>query len=46
MTKTEEKKIDGSDTSKQITFADLGLDEKILKKIEAKGYKHPSAIQV
>jgi superfamily II DNA/RNA helicase len=31
--------------STQITFADLGLSEKILKKIEQKGYKTPSPIQ-
>jgi superfamily II DNA/RNA helicase len=36
MTNIEDKKIDGSNTSNEITFADLGLSEKILKKIEEK----------
>ncbi len=45
MTKTEEKNIDWLDTAKKITFADLGLSEKLLKKITAKGYEFPSAIQ-
>jgi ATP-dependent RNA helicase DeaD len=45
MTNIEDKKIDGSNTSNEITFADLGLSEKILKKIEEKWYKNPSAIQ-
>ncbi len=45
MTNTEEKNIDGELSTKKITFADLGLSEKMLKKITAKGYKFPSAIQ-
>jgi len=45
MTNIEEKKIDWEDTVKKVTFADLGLSEKILKKITAKGYEFPSAIQ-
>jgi len=45
MTNTQEKKIDGEDTAKKVTFADLGLSEKLLKKITAKGYEFPSAIQ-
>ena len=45
MTKIEEKKIDWEDTAKKTTFADLGLSEKILKKITSKWYEFPSAIQ-
>lgn len=41
-----EKKIDGDkNEANKITFADLGLSEKMLAKITAKGYKYPSAIQ-
>ncbi|MDF1682981.1 MAG: hypothetical protein P1U46_04705 [Patescibacteria group bacterium] len=41
-----EKKIDGTENeANKITFADLGLSEKMLAKITAKGYKFPSAIQ-
>jgi len=40
-----EKKIDSTDTENKTTFADLGLSEKMLAKITAKGYKFPSAIQ-
>jgi len=32
-------------TETHVTFADLGLSDKILKKIEKKGYTRPSAIQ-
>lgn len=32
-------------TSTQVTFSDLGLSEKMLKAIKAKGYEYPSAIQ-
>jgi len=45
MSNIEEKKIDGNDTAKKVTFADLGLSDKLLKKITAKGYEYPSAIQ-
>jgi len=45
MTNTEKKKIDGVDSTNKITFADLGLSEKMLAKITAKGYEFPSAIQ-
>jgi len=34
-----------TNTNNEITFADLGLSEKILKKIEKKWYKNPSPIQ-
>lgn len=40
-----EKKIDAVDTSTKIKFSDLGLSEKMLAKITAKGYEYPSAIQ-
>lgn len=40
-----EKKIDADDTNNKVTFADLGLSQKMLDKITAKGYKFPSAIQ-
>jgi len=41
-----EKKIDWAENeANKITFADLGLSEKMLAKITAKGYKFPSAIQ-
>ncbi len=44
--KVEEKKIDGAENEEnKTTFADLGLSEKMLAKITAKGYKFPSAIQ-
>lgn len=33
------------DTAEKTTFADLGLSERMLEKITAKGYKYPSAIQ-
>jgi len=46
MSETIEKKIDAEDTTNKTTFADLGLSEKMLAKITAKGYKYPSAIQV
>jgi superfamily II DNA/RNA helicase len=45
MSEKIEKKIDAADTETKITFADLGLSEKMLAKITAKGYKYPSAIQ-
>jgi len=45
MTVKEEKKIDWENTEKKITFSDLGLSEKMLSKIKAKGYEYPSAIQ-
>ncbi|MDD2870812.1 MAG: DEAD/DEAH box helicase [Candidatus Gracilibacteria bacterium] len=45
MSETLEKKIDAEGTDLKITFADLGLSEKMLKAIKAKGYEHPSAIQ-
>jgi superfamily II DNA/RNA helicase len=45
MSENLEKKIDAEDTSNKITFADLGLSEKMLEKITKKGYKYPSAIQ-
>jgi len=45
MTNTEMKNIDGKGVEHKITFADLGLSEKLLKKITAKGYEFPSAIQ-
>ena len=45
MSETIEKKIDAADTETKTTFADLGLSEKMLAKITAKGYKYPSAIQ-
>jgi ATP-dependent RNA helicase DeaD len=45
MTVTEGTNIDWENTEKKITFADLGLSEKMLKKITAKGYEFPSAIQ-
>ena len=46
MSDTLEKKIDGAENeANKITFADLGLSEKMLAKITAKGYKYPSAIQ-
>ncbi len=41
----EDKKIDAEDTTNKTTFADLGLSEKMLAKITAKGYQFPSAIQ-
>lgn len=34
-----------SDDDDGISFADLGLDEAVLKAIEKKGFKHPSPIQ-
>ena len=40
---TEENLVDSSD---QISFEDLGLDEITLKAIEKKGFKVPSPIQV
>ncbi|MDD3145048.1 MAG: DEAD/DEAH box helicase [Candidatus Gracilibacteria bacterium] len=40
-----EKKIDAVDTTTKIKFSDLGLSEKMLAKITAKGYEYPSAIQ-
>jgi len=40
-----EKKIDAMDTSTKIKFSDLGLSDKMLAKITAKGYEYPSAIQ-
>ena len=45
MSETIEKKIDGGDTEKKVTFSDLGLSEKMLAKITAKWYEFPSAIQ-
>lgn len=45
MSETLEKKIDAEGTDLKITFADLGLSEKMLKAIKAKWYEHPSAIQ-
>ncbi len=39
------KKIDAMDTNTKIKFSDLGLSEKMLKKITEKGYEYPSAIQ-
>lgn len=39
------KKIDTEWTEGVITFADLGLSEKMLKSIKEKGYEHPSAVQ-
>ncbi len=39
------KQIDAEGTSMEVTFSDLGLSEKILKAIKAKGYVYPSAIQ-
>ncbi|MDD3794274.1 MAG: DEAD/DEAH box helicase [Candidatus Gracilibacteria bacterium] len=40
-----EKKIDANDTNTKIRFSDLGLSDKMLAKITAKGYEFPSAIQ-
>jgi len=40
-----EKDEESSDIDTSITFADLWLSQKILKKIEEKWYKYPSAIQ-
>lgn len=40
-----EKKIDAVNTSTKIKFSDLGLSDKMLAKITAKGYEYPSAIQ-
>jgi len=40
-----EKKIDANDTNTKIKFSDLGLSDKMLAKITAKGYEFPSAIQ-
>lgn len=37
--------IDSGDTSTKIKFSDLGLSDKMLKKIEEKGYTFPSAVQ-
>ena len=45
MSETLEKNIDAEWTDLKITFADLGLSEKMLKAVKAKGYLHPSAIQ-
>ena len=46
MTNTEKTVENTENTEKnELTFADLGLSEKILKKIESKGYKTPSDIQ-
>ena len=45
MSDTIEKKIDAEDTTNKTTFADLGLSQKMLDKITAKGYMYPSAIQ-
>lgn len=39
------KQIDTEGTSMEVTFSDLGLSEKMLKAIKAKGYVYPSAIQ-
>ncbi|MDD2907584.1 MAG: DEAD/DEAH box helicase [Candidatus Gracilibacteria bacterium] len=44
MTKIE-KNIDAMDTNTKIKFSDLGLSDKMLAKITAKGYEYPSAIQ-
>lgn len=43
--KVDTKNIDASDTDTKVTFADLGLSEKMLAKITKKGYKYPSAVQ-
>ena len=40
-----EKKIDAMDTNTKIKFSDLGLSDRMLAKITAKGYEYPSAIQ-
>jgi len=45
MSDTLEKKIDAGDTTNKVKFSDLGLSEKMLAKITAKGYEYPSAIQ-
>ena len=45
MTNTEVENIDGKGVEHKTTFADLGLSEKLLAKITAKGYEFPSAIQ-
>jgi ATP-dependent RNA helicase DeaD len=45
MSETLVKNIDAEGTDLKITFADLGLSEKMLKAVKAKGYEHPSAIQ-
>lgn len=39
------KQIDSVNTGEKIKFSDLGLSEKMLKKIEEKGYTFPSAVQ-
>lgn len=39
------KKIDAMDTNTKIKFSDLGLSDRMLAKITAKGYEYPSAIQ-
>jgi len=46
MTNTEEKKWNEIEKKEnKITFADLGLSEKMLAKVTAKWYEYPSAIQ-
>ena len=42
----ETKEIVSSETKEGIGFADLGLDEVVLKAVEAKGFTEPSPIQV
>ena len=42
---TETTKTEVKVEEKKITFADLGLSDKLLKAIEKKGYEFPSAIQ-
>jgi len=45
MSETIEKKIDAEDTNTKVQFKDLGLSEKMLAKIEKKGYQFPSPVQ-
>ncbi|GAB2766439.1 DEAD/DEAH box helicase [Terrabacter koreensis] len=42
---TEPEQRDEPDQPEQVTFADLGLDERVLKGLRDVGYEHPSPIQ-
>ncbi|MGO1497837.1 DEAD/DEAH box helicase [Agrococcus casei] len=42
---TDAPKTDDASTSDEVTFADLGLNENVLKAIKSIGYETPSAIQ-
>ena len=42
---TETTKTGAKTEEKKITFADLGLSDKLLKAVEKKGFAHPSPIQ-